>query len=94
MQLLKLNRVENQLKAANLMVRLVLRRNEVFHLPAVSQGIEVILGTAWVTVKGRDIFLACGEKFLLPTRRDPALISAVGRTPLILEIFGAASPKN
>ena len=85
---LKLNGSENRLNAASRMVRLLLRHNEVFRLPATSRAIEVVAGTAWVTVNGRDIFLASGERLWLPSRRDSALISALGRTLLILEVFG------
>jgi len=59
---LKLNGPGNRLNAASLMLRLLLRHNEVFRLPAASRGIEVVAGMAWVTVNGRDIFLALGEK--------------------------------
>jgi hypothetical protein len=85
---LKLNGLKNQLNTASLMLRLMLGRNEVFRLPATSRGIEVVAGTAWVTVNGRDIFLTSRERLWLPSRRDSALISALGRNPLILEVFG------
>jgi hypothetical protein len=91
MQSRRLNGVDNRLNAANPMLRLMLCHNELFRLPAASPGIAVVEGTAWVTVNGRDIFLASGESLLLPSRRDSALISALGRAPLILEVFGATS---
>ncbi len=87
----KLNGPENRLNIASLMVRLMLRHNEVFRLPVASRGIEVVAGIAWVTLNGRDIFLASRERLLLPSRRDSVLISALGRNSLILEIFGATS---
>lgn len=80
-----------QLNAASLISRLMLCHNEVLRLPAASQGAEVVSGVAWVTVNGRDIFLASGERLWLPSPRDPVLISALGRNPLILEVFGATS---
>jgi hypothetical protein len=91
---LKLNGLEKRLTTTNLMVRLMLGRNEVFRLPVVSRSIEVVAGTAWVTVNGRDIFLASREKLWLPSRRDAALISALGRNPLILEVFGTIPQKE
>jgi hypothetical protein len=91
MHSLRLNRVENRLNAANPMLRLMLCHNEVFRLPAASRGIVVVAGTAWVTLNGRDIFLASGESLQLPSLRDSALISALGRKSLILEVFGATS---
>lgn len=86
---LKLNRTEKQLGAAKRMVRLMLRHNEVLRLPPAGQELQVISGVAWVTVSGRDIFLASGERFRLPSRGDTTLISALGRQSLILEVFGA-----
>ncbi|GIK38436.1 MAG: hypothetical protein BroJett011_22690 [Chloroflexota bacterium] len=86
---LKLNPVEKRLSAAKRMVRLMLRQNEVLRLPAAGQELQAISGVAWITVNGRDIFLASGERFRLPSRGDTALISALGRQSLILEVFGA-----
>lgn len=83
-----LNRPKTQLKAASLMVRVMLRHNEVFRLPADGQELKVMAGVAWVTVQGCDIFLTSGEYLRLPSRREAALISALGRQPLILEVFG------
>jgi hypothetical protein len=91
---LKLNGLEKRLNTTNLMVRLMLCHDEVFRLPVASRSIEVIAGTAWITVNGCDIFLAAREKLWLPSPRDSALISALGRSPLILEIFGAAPQKE
>ena len=91
---LKLNRPENRLNTASLMLRLMLRHNEVLRLPAASRGIAVVVGIAWVTVNGRDIFLASGERLWLPSRRDSVLISALGRNPLILEVFGSSRKKR
>ncbi len=92
---LKLNGSKKRLNQTSLMVRLTLvRHNEVFRLPVAGRSIEVVAGTAWVTVNGRDIFLASREKLWLPSRRDAALISALGRNPLILEIFGTTPQKE
>jgi hypothetical protein len=89
---LKLNGSEKRLKTASPMLRLTLvRHDEVFRLPVASRSIEVVAGTAWITVNGRDIFLASRERLWLPAHRDAALISAVGRSPLILEVFGTTS---
>jgi hypothetical protein len=85
---LKLNRMEKRLSAANRMVRLMLRYNEVLRLPASGQKLQIISGVAWVTVNGHDIFLASGERLRLPSRGDAALISALGRQSIILEVFG------
>ncbi len=75
--------------SASLVPRLILGKGDVFRLPAISRGIEVVAGVAWITVNGRDIFLVSGERLWLPARGDSILISALGRNPLILEVFGA-----
>lgn len=82
-------------KPAGVMVRLMLRHNEVFRLPAVSRGIQVVSGLAWLTVAGEDIFLGNGQRLWLVGAKGSALVSALGQTPLILEVLGdsaAASP--
>ena len=87
---LKLIGSKNRLNAANPMLRVMLRHNELFRLPAASPGIEVVAGAAWVTVNGQDIFLASGERLWLSSHRDAVLVSALGRNPVILEVFGTA----
>lgn len=87
---LRLMGSKNRLNAANPILRLLLCHNELLRLPAASRGIEVVAGKAWVTVNGQDIFLASGERLWLSSRRDAVLISALGRNPVILEVFGTA----
>jgi hypothetical protein len=81
--------------SAGLIVRLMLRHDEVFRLPAVSRGIQVVSGLAWLTVAGEDIFLGNGQRLWLVTAKGSALVSALGQTPLIVEVLGdstSASP--
>ncbi|NJN99112.1 MAG: hypothetical protein HC875_35985 [Anaerolineales bacterium] len=79
---------KNGTNPAGVMVRLMLHDDEGFRLPAASRGVQVVSGLAWLTVAGEDIFLkndsACG--WLLPKVRP--WVSALGRTPLILEVLG------
>ena len=84
-----LSKPQNRLNETGLMLRLMLCQNEVFRLPETSRAIEVLTGMAWVTVNNEDIFLAAGERHMLPSRRDLVLISALGQPPLILEVSGA-----
>jgi hypothetical protein len=74
--------------SASLVPRLALGKGDVFRLPTISRGFEVVVGLAWVTVNGCDIFLASGERLVLPVGRDMVLVSALGG-PLTLEVFGA-----
>jgi hypothetical protein len=68
--------------------RLVLSKGELYRLPAPSQVLRVLSGTAWVTLAGQDIFLEAGEKRAFTVNGDIALVSALGRAPLTLEVGG------
>jgi hypothetical protein len=67
------------------MLRLVLYKDEICRLPKLYTEIQAISGNAWVTVNGRDKFLVRGERMMLQSHGDFALVSSLGETPLILE---------
>ena len=67
-------------------LRLVLYRGEVYRFSPSGRGLRTLKGRAWVTYSGEDIFLARGDEVCLASGQGFALISAVGRTPLILEV--------
>lgn len=79
---------KNGTNPVGVMVRLMLHDDEVFRLPAASRGVQVVSGLAWLTVAGEDIFLRNDQRLWLVTPKGPALVSALGRTPLILEVLG------
>jgi hypothetical protein len=66
----------------------MLRRDEVFRLPAASQAVQVVSGLAWLTMAGEDILLKSGQKLWLVANKDLVLISALGQSPLVLEVMG------
>jgi hypothetical protein len=68
--------------------RLVIYSGEVFRLPAECRGLRVVSGKAWVTFDGRDIVMNRGERTVLGEHGHPALVSALGRKPVILEVRG------
>lgn len=68
------------------MLRVLLYKNEVCRLPHAYSEIRVVSGNAWVTVDSRDMFLIRGERVALDSDRDFALISALGKTPLVFEV--------
>ncbi|MBN1877486.1 MAG: hypothetical protein JXA33_24905 [Anaerolineae bacterium] len=70
---------------AKKVLRLVLYRNETYHPPRVYRTVQVLSGIAWMTVAREDIILRQGEKASFVSSKD-ILISALGDTPLILEI--------
>ena len=84
----KFDTPQSRRNSARLMLRLMLRHDELFRLPVTSRGVQVVSGQAWLTVNGEDIFLRKGEKLSLFTGKDLALVSALGHTPLILEVLG------
>lgn len=87
----RLNGPANRPNTSCIIARPILYYSELFRLPVAGRNLVVVAGTAWVTVNGRDIILVGGERLSLPARRDTVLISALDRTPLILEVFGATS---
>jgi hypothetical protein len=84
----KFDMLQSRLNPAKLMLRLMLRHDELFRLPVTSRGVQVVSGQAWLTMDGEDIFLRKGEKFCLLTGKDSVLVSALGHAPLILEVLG------
>ena len=70
------------------MLRLVLYKGEVYRLPATGRSIRILSGIAWATVAGEDMFLVAGETVTFPLRADRVLVSALSRSPLVLEVLG------
>jgi hypothetical protein len=73
-------------RSADVALRLVLYRGEVYRFSPAGRGLRTLKGRAWVTYSGEDIFLARGDEVCLASGQGFALVSAVGRTPLILEV--------
>lgn len=75
-------------------LRLALYQNEVARLPETSRGVSVREGQAWVTVAGQDRILHAGERATFEPGRFPAVVTALGGTPLILEVLGGERPRS
>lgn len=88
------NARQKRTKPAKPMLRLMLRPNEVLRLPPASQGVHVVSGLAWLTRGGKDIFLQNGERAWLFEGKDLALVSPLGCTPLIVEVFGSSAASS
>ena len=67
--------------------QLTLEKGEVFRIPQAYRQFKVLSGVAWLTVGGKDIILQSGEKVSLESKKDVAVISALGKTPLVLEVL-------
>jgi hypothetical protein len=76
------------LNVATPMLRLVLYKGEVCRLPQDCKGIKVLSGNAWVTVTGKDITLAQGEKTSLISEKNFILVSPLRNAPLVFEAWG------
>ncbi len=73
-------------RSADVVLRLVLYRGDVYRFAPAGRGLRVLRGRAWVSYSGEDIFLARGDEARLASSQGFALVSAVGRAPLIVEI--------
>ncbi|MDF0556924.1 hypothetical protein [Kamptonema sp. UHCC 0994] len=64
-----------------------LENNQVFRLPKAYRDVQVLSGTAWITVDKQDIILRTGDKVSLPSSNNFAVISVLTKVPLILEVL-------
>ena len=67
--------------------QLTLDPNQVFRLPQSSHSVQVLSGTAWITIAGKDIILASNEAALLLPHQHIALISALNKQRLLLKVL-------
>ena len=67
--------------------RIILMENEVYRLPQTHREIQVLSGTAWITLDQQDIILQSQEKASLPPSKNFAVISALNNMPLILAVW-------
>lgn len=67
--------------------KFTLLAGEIFRIPAICQEVRVLSGSAWISVEQQDIILNPGEKALLTSNKGLAILSALGKVPLTLEIL-------
>ncbi|AFZ09052.1 hypothetical protein Osc7112_4768 [Oscillatoria nigro-viridis PCC 7112] len=72
--------------------RIILMENEVYRLPQTHREIQVLSGTAWITLDQQDIILQSSEKASLPPSKNFALISALNNMPLIMAVWQDKNP--
>ncbi|HEY9671068.1 MAG TPA: DUF2917 domain-containing protein, partial [Waterburya sp.] len=85
-QFLAFNKLFHEPKSL-IQTQLTLKKNEVIRVPLAAQKVQVLSGTAWITVAGEDILLQAGEKAALPSQRNFAVLSALGDVPLIVDVL-------
>ena len=71
-------------------LRVILLPGEVQRVESSYRGLRVRSGRAWITVNGRDLVSKRGEEIALDVRHDAVVVSALGHTPLVIELLGAA----
>jgi hypothetical protein len=71
-------------------MRVVLIGRETFRVTRNYRGMRIRSGRAWVTLSGRDHVLKRGEEIALQTKHDYAVVSSVGRAPVVIELLGEA----
>jgi hypothetical protein len=65
---------------------ILLCKGDVYRVPEASQEIRVKSGSAWISWHGEDIVLDRGESLSLLPHKGAAVVSAVGKWPLVLEV--------
>ena len=68
--------------------RVTLLPGEVFRAPGDACAVRVLSGSAWVSLKGRDLFLHSGEEMPLSPEEDDALVSSLRPGPLVVQFQG------
>ncbi len=79
-----------QASNTGIQMRVMLLAGEVHRVRSNYRGLRIRSGQAWVTVNGRDLVLKRGEEVALEKRHDAAVVSALGRAPLVIELLGDA----
>ncbi len=67
-------------------LRLVLCAGELHRMRPPHTHLRVVFGTAYVSQGGRDIIVAAGDCATLDASADVALVSGLGKQPLIVEL--------
>jgi hypothetical protein len=74
-------------KQARHLLRFALYSGELLRIPRNKRRLHVLLGTAWISVSGRDIVASPGSCAKIGRPRHPVLVSALGGGPLLVEIW-------
>jgi hypothetical protein len=86
---------QNPIQQPNcLIARTITYPGEVYRVPANGRALRAVSGKAWVTHGGRDIILTGGQRAMLAANGDFALVSPLGRQPLVLEVLAEQAAPN
>jgi Protein of unknown function (DUF2917) len=76
------------------LMRLMLTEREAFGVPAGYRRLRVRSGRAWVTLAGQDLTLERGQVVRLNSRAGRAVVSPLGRLPVVVELLGPAERRT
>jgi len=82
--------MNSQASNTGIQVRVMLLKGEVHRVKSSYRGLRVRSGRAWITVSGCDLVLKRGEEVALEMQQDAAVVSPLGRAPLVIELLGEA----
>ncbi len=68
-------------------MRVMLMQCETYRVARGQRGLRVRTGQAWVTQNGRDLVLKRGDEIAVEAKHDFAVVSALGRAPLVIELL-------
>jgi hypothetical protein len=68
-------------------LRLAVYPDEVYRLPQAGERVRVVSGRAWLSAQGEDITLGPREQITLTVSDEAALVSALHRAPVVLEVL-------
>jgi hypothetical protein len=79
--------MNSKLSSTAALMRVMLTKRETYRVPSKYQGLRVRAGLAWITLSGRDLLLKRSEEMTLMPMDDFAVVSALGCTPLVIELL-------
>ncbi len=69
------------------LIRVMLMKGETYRVEPHQRGLRVRAGQAWVTLNGCDFVLKRGDEIAVESKHDFAVVSALGRTPVVIEML-------
>jgi hypothetical protein len=67
-------------------LRIALLYGEEFRLPRASRWLQVLSGTAWVSIRGRDYVLDGGDCLAIGKAKEGAIVSSLREEGIVFEI--------
>jgi len=69
------------------MLRFALYAGELYRVPRGMRNVQILSGTAWISAHGEDVVARQGSRLRIAPGAGPALVSGLGREPLLFEVW-------